>query len=104
MSRKVSKFPKIIQLESVKKWLKSFFYVKNLTNTDLINLPPFENSPPTEMKNWEMNPKNRLKSVNAVHEVLHQLLAAGLMPDDIITTYVSRGFRCSNIGPTRYAK
>jgi hypothetical protein len=41
MSRKVSKFPKIIQLESVKKWLKSFFYVKNLTNTDLINLPPF---------------------------------------------------------------
>jgi hypothetical protein len=51
MSRKGSKFPKIFLLESVKKWQKSFFYVKNLTKEDRINLPPCNNTPPTEMKN-----------------------------------------------------
>jgi hypothetical protein len=51
MSRKGSDFPKIFLLESVKKWPKSFFYMKNLTKEDRINLPPFDNTPPTEMKN-----------------------------------------------------
>jgi hypothetical protein len=51
MSQKGSKFPKIELLESVKKWQKSFFYVNNWTKEDRINLPPFDNTPPIEMKN-----------------------------------------------------
>jgi hypothetical protein len=51
MSWKGSDFPKIFLLESVKKWPKSFFYMKNLTKEDWINLPPFDNTPPTKMKN-----------------------------------------------------
>jgi hypothetical protein len=39
-------FPKVELLESCKKWQKSFFYVKNTTDVDLLNLPPFVDEPP----------------------------------------------------------
>jgi hypothetical protein len=90
MSQKGSEFPKIVLLESVTKWQKSFFYVKNLTKENRINFPPFHNTPPTKMKNWEQDPKNKIKSVNVVHRILGELLDAGLTPDDIIASYVSR--------------
>jgi hypothetical protein len=51
MSRKGSDFPKIELLESCKKWQKSFFYVKNTTDVDLLNLPPYVDEPPFDMKN-----------------------------------------------------
>jgi hypothetical protein len=57
MSQKGSDFPKIELLESCKKWQKSFFYVKNTTDVDLLNLLPFVDEPPTAMKNWTYNPK-----------------------------------------------
>jgi hypothetical protein len=44
-------FPKIELLESCKKWQKSFFYVKNTTDVDLLNLPLYVDEPPYEMKN-----------------------------------------------------
>jgi hypothetical protein len=44
-------------LESCKKWQQSLFYVKNTTDVDLLNLPPFVDEPPLEMKNWTYNPK-----------------------------------------------
>jgi hypothetical protein len=51
MSQKGSDFPKIELLESCKKWQKSFFYVKNTTDVDLLNLPEYVDLPPNEMKN-----------------------------------------------------
>jgi hypothetical protein len=51
MSQKGSDFPKIELLQSCKKWQKSFFCVKNTTDVDLLNLPPFVDEPPLEMKN-----------------------------------------------------
>jgi hypothetical protein len=51
MSQKGSDFPKIELLESCKKWQKSFFYVKNTTDADLLNLPPYVDEPPFAMKN-----------------------------------------------------
>jgi hypothetical protein len=51
MSRKGLDFPKIELLESCKKWQKSFFYVKNTTDVDLLNLPPYADEPPLGMKN-----------------------------------------------------
>jgi hypothetical protein len=45
MSRKGSDFPKIELLESYKKWQKSFFYVKNTTDANLLNLPPYVDEP-----------------------------------------------------------
>jgi hypothetical protein len=80
ISRKGSDFPKIELLESCKKWQKSFFYVKNTTDVDLLNLPPYMDEPPLEMKNWTYNPKNTVMPVNALHRVKGELLDAGLTP------------------------
>jgi hypothetical protein len=90
MSRKGSDFPKIELLESCKKWQKSFFYVKNTTEVDLLNLPPYVDTPPTEMKNWTYNPKNTVGTVNALHRVKDDLRDADLTPKDIIAYFISR--------------
>jgi hypothetical protein len=90
MSRKGSDFPKIELLESCKKWQKSFFYVKNTTDEDLLNLPPFVDEPPTAMRNWTYNPKTTVGPVNALHRVKGELRDAGLTPQDIVACFISR--------------
>jgi hypothetical protein len=90
MSRKGSDFPKIELLESCKKWQKSFFYVKNTTDIDVLNLPPYVDEPPFEMKNWTYNPKNTVMPVNALHRVKGELLDAGLTLQDIVACFISR--------------
>jgi hypothetical protein len=90
MSRKGSDFPKVELLESCKKWQKSFFYVKNTIDVDLLNLPEYVDLPPNEMKNWTYNPKNMVGPVNALHRVKDELRDAGLMLEDIIACFISR--------------
>jgi hypothetical protein len=90
MSRKGSDFPKVELLESCKKWQKSFFYVKNTTVDDLLNLPPFVDEPPLAMKNWTYNPKNSVMPVNALHRVKGKLRDAGLTPQDLVACFISR--------------
>jgi hypothetical protein len=84
MSRKGSDFPKVELLESCKKWQKSFFYVKNTTDVDQLNLPPFVDKPPLAMKNWTYNPKTTVMPVNALHRVKGELRDAGLTPQDLV--------------------
>jgi hypothetical protein len=90
MSRKGSDFPKVELLESCKKWQKSFFYVRNTTDVDLLNLPPFVNEPPLAMKNWSYNPKSSVTPVNALDRVKGDLRDAGLTPQDIVACFISR--------------
>jgi hypothetical protein len=90
LSRKGSDFPKIELLESCKKWQKSFFYVKNTTDADLLNLLPYVDEPPLEMKNWTYNPKNMVGPVNALHWVKGELRDAGLTPQDIVACFISQ--------------
>jgi hypothetical protein len=90
MSRKGSDFPKIELLESCKKWQKTFFYVKNTTEVDLINLPTYVDVPPHEMRNWTYNPRGTVGAVNALHRVMGKLCDAGLTPEDIIACFISR--------------
>jgi hypothetical protein len=90
MSQKGSDFPKIELLESCKKWQKSFFYVKNTTDADLLNLPPYVDEPPFAMKNWTYNPKNTVGPVNALHRVKGELRDASLTPQDIVACFISR--------------
>jgi hypothetical protein len=90
MSRKGSDFPKIELLESCKKWQKTFFYVKNTTEVDLINLPEYVDVPPNERKNWTYNPRSTVGSVNAHHRVMGELCDAGLTSEDIIACFISR--------------
>jgi hypothetical protein len=90
MSRKGSDFPKVELLESCKKWQKSFFYVKNTTDEDLLNLPPFVDEPPLAMKNWTYNPKSSVMPVNALDRVKGELRDAGLTPQDLVACFISR--------------
>jgi hypothetical protein len=89
MSQKGSDFPKIELLESCKKWQKSFFYLKNTSDADLLNLPPYVDEPPFEMKNWTYNPKNMVGPVNALNRVKGELRDDGLMPQDIVACFIS---------------
>jgi hypothetical protein len=90
MSWKGSDFPKIELLESCKKWQKSFFYVKNTTDVDLLNLSEYVDLPPNEMKNRTYNPKNIIGPVNALHRVKDELRDASLTPEDIIAYFISQ--------------
>jgi hypothetical protein len=90
MSRKGSDFPKVELLESCKKWQKSFFYVRNTTDVDLLNLPPFVDVPPLAMKNWTYNPKSSVTAVNALDRVKVDLRDAGLTPQDLVACFISR--------------
>jgi hypothetical protein len=90
MSRKGSNFPKIELLESCKKWQKTFFYVKNTTTEDLINLPEYVDVPPMEMKNWTYNPRSLVGTVIDLHWVMGELTNSGLTPEDIIACFISR--------------
>jgi hypothetical protein len=89
MSQKGSNFPKIELLESCKKWQKTFFYVKNTTEVDLINLLAYVDVPLHEMKNWTYNLRNSMGIVNALHWVMGELSSAGLTPEDIIACFIS---------------
>jgi hypothetical protein len=90
MSWKGSDFPKIELLESYKKWQKSFFYMKNTIDVDLLNLLPYVDEPPNGMKNWTYNPKNTVGPVNALHRDKGELRDAGLTPQDIVACFISR--------------
>jgi hypothetical protein len=90
MSRKGSDFPKVELLESCKKWQKSFFYVRNTTDVDLLNLPPFVDEPPLAMKGWTYNPKGTVPPVNTLDRVKGELWDASLTPQDIVACFISR--------------
>jgi hypothetical protein len=90
MSRKGSDFPKVEQLKFCKKWQKSFFYVKNTTDDDLLNLPPFVDEPPLAMKGWMYNPKSTVMLVNALHRVKGELRDASLTSQDLVACFISQ--------------
>jgi hypothetical protein len=68
---------------------KSFFYVKNTTDEDLLNLPPFVDEPPLAMKNWTYNPKSSVMPVNALDWVKGELWDASLTPQDLVACFIS---------------
>ena len=90
--RKKSIFPRIKGLDSCKKWLKSWFYVKNRDpEVDCIGLPnEFQIGPPVEWRNWEYNPRDEEEEVNLIHEILIQLMNEGMTGDDFLRTFVGR--------------
>jgi len=86
-----SVFPRINGLESCKKWLRSFFYVKNTTDTDMIRLPAFSVGPPVNKPNWDYDPKELHAEVNQIHPIVIILKdEEGLEADDLLATFISR--------------
>ena len=89
--RKNSIFPRVLGLESCRKWQRTFFYVKSTGPVDLVNLPVFSLPPPTEQHNWDFNPRELDLEVNVVNSVLEQYMAEKrLTLEDLLRTFISR--------------
>ena len=96
--RKGSIFPRITGLQSCKKWLQTWFYVKNQkpkegeTPVDLINLRFYYSAGPPPKKDnfWDWNPDlhegevAQLEELEAVHNALTMLIAEGLTAGDLL--------------------
>lgn len=88
--RRGSIFPRINGLESCKKWLRSFFYVKNTTDIDMICLLKFNVGPPVAKLNWNYDPKEMVKEVNQIHKIIIELTEKeGVSANDLLATFIS---------------
>ena len=54
--RGTSVLPRIQGLDTVKKWQRTFFYVKSAEGCDALNLPEFDIEPPVAEKNFKYSP------------------------------------------------
>ncbi|KAK1618927.1 hypothetical protein QYE76_024444 [Lolium multiflorum] len=89
-SRQGSPFFKFNGLESCRLWQTTFFYVKNESATDLINLPPFNPAPPAKV-NWNYNPgTDHIETNRVVRFMLKLMNDTNICSDDIIRTFISR--------------
>ncbi|KAK1653506.1 hypothetical protein QYE76_071311 [Lolium multiflorum] len=89
-SRQGSTFLKFTGLESCRTWQGTFFYVKNTGRADHINLPPYQEGPPSRA-NWSYNPKTEHAETNRVVRFLASLKKeTNICPDDVIRTFISR--------------
>ncbi|KAE8767269.1 hypothetical protein D1007_61407 [Hordeum vulgare] len=87
--RMTSGFPKLSLQDSIKKWHKGFFYVKNVNpSRDFINLPPFAIAPPTVKQNWKTLLPKPINEVKLICAHLDNLKAQGILARDLLTTMV----------------
>ena len=71
----------------MKKWQRSFFYVKSAEGYDALNLPEFSLPPPVAEKNFKYSPAES-KELQTVDKVLKQLLEQKFNGDDMLRTFV----------------
>ncbi|KAK1649873.1 hypothetical protein QYE76_067678 [Lolium multiflorum] len=89
-SRQGSPFFKFNGLESCRLWQTTFFYVKNKSATDLINLPAFNPAPPAKI-NWNYNPgTDHIETNRVVRFMLKLMKNTNICSDDIIRTFICR--------------
>ena len=72
----------------MKKWQRSFFYVKSAEGCDALNLPEFSMAPPVAEKNFKYSPAKSDES-RLVDEVLEGLLKQKFSADDMLCAMVS---------------
>ena len=79
-------------LQSVKKWQRTFFYVRNPDpEKDGLNLPEFELVPPTAKLNWEINSRaGDLEIDNMLARLRHLQAHEGLVAGDLVAGFIAR--------------
>jgi hypothetical protein len=88
--RQKSPHVKMSGLESCRKWQKTFFYVKNTGEADLINLPACVPGEPSRA-NWLYNPKDSHKETNRIVQYIEGLQRdQEPTADDIVCTFITR--------------
>ena len=85
-------FFRVKGLASCKKWLRSWFYVKNQKpGVDLINLPDYQAGPPVEKFHWEYYPTDPQGELKGYCSHILELIGKGeLKPDDLVTAFIAR--------------
>ena len=73
----------------MKKWQRSFFYVKSAEGYDALYLPEFSLPPPVAEKNFKYSPAESAE-LRTVDEVLKVLLEKNFNGDDMLRTFVWR--------------
>jgi hypothetical protein len=88
--RQASPFYQFTGLESRHSWQQTFFYVRNLSSIDFINLPAYAPGAPSRV-NWKHNPKDTHVETNRIIRFMRDLNKnTGICLDDIIRAFVSR--------------
>ena len=87
--RQDSVLPRVQGLDTVKKWQRTFFYVKSAEGCDALNLPEFSIEPPVAEKNFKYSLAESAES-ELVAGVLAELLDRGFSGDDMLTTFIFR--------------
>ena len=73
----------------MKKWQRSFFYVKSAEGYDALNLPEFSLPPPVAEKNFKYSLAESDES-RVVDKILKELLEQKFSSDDMLRTFVWR--------------
>ena len=76
-------------MDTVKKWQRSFFYVKSAEGCDALNLPEFNIEPPVAEKNFKYSPAESAES-ELIAGVLAEFLKKKFSADDMLSTFVFR--------------
>ena len=84
-----SPLPRVQGLDTVKKWQKTFFYVKSAEGQDALNLPEFSLEPPVAEKNFKYTPAES-SELELVAGVLDEFVKEGLCADDLLGTFILR--------------
>ena len=79
--------PRIQGLETVKKWQRSFFYMKSAEGHDALNLPEFSLSPPVAELNFKYLPAET-DELHIIDNVLGTLLERDFDSDDMLRAFV----------------
>ena len=76
----------------MKKWLKTWFYVKNTNkNVNMLNLPRYVPGPPADRGNWDYYPADEDGQIQQIYKHIRLLKNEGqLRPEDLICTFLKR--------------
>ena len=85
--RTTSILPRIQGLETVKKWQRSFFYVKSAEGHDALNLPEFSLAPPTAELNFKHVPAET-DELRIIDNILGALIKRKFDSDDMLRAFV----------------
>jgi len=93
--RRDSIFPRVTCIDTVKKWQKTFFYVRNPDDgADYINLPAYSAATPPaapeERAYWKLEADDEDPEVALVVSRLQNMIAGGLTAADLVLTFLSR--------------
>ena len=84
-------FIRVPGLQTCRKWQCTFFYIKNATSIDFINLPAYVPGTLAHKSTWRWNPPDSTDDdIKIIEFITKAVEAKEIQPDDLILTFISR--------------